>query len=97
MRRSDLPFGSEFSPAQIDLSVLLELARQHGTDWRAFEGAVRNRYFADHKTSAYNRAKLANNTKLSLRAYGLIGKKDTTLSEVGNALYDLRDNPPRAL
>ena len=93
MQRSDLPFGSEFSPAQIDLSVLLELARKHGADWKAFEDAVHNRYFADRKTSAYNREKLANNTKLSLRAYGLIGKKDTTLSEVGNALYDLRDNP----
>lgn len=93
MQRSDLPFGSEFSPTQIDLSVLLELAQQHGADWRAFEDAVRKQYFAGHKTSAYNRGKLANNTKLSLRAYGLIGKRDTTLSEVGNALYDLRDNP----
>ena len=93
MQRSDLPFGSEFSPAQIDLPVLLELARQHGADWRAFEDAVHNRYFADRKISADNREKLANNTKLSLRAYGLIGEKDTTLSEIGNALYDLRDNP----
>ena len=93
MRRSDLPFGSEFSPAQIDLPVLLELAHEHGPDWKAFERAVRNRYFAEHNTSTYNRNKLANNTKLSLRAYGLIGDTDTTLSEVGRALYDLRDDP----
>lgn len=90
MPRSDLPFGSEFSPAQIDLVVLLELAHQHGADWRSFEDAVRDRYFAGNQTSDYNRGKLANNTKLSLRAYGLIGEKDTTLTEAGQALYDLR-------
>lgn len=90
MPRSDLPFGSEFSPAQIDLPVLLELADQHGADWKAFEDAVRDRYFAENKTSDYNKSKLANNTKLSLRAYGLVGEKDTTLTETGKALHDLR-------
>lgn len=90
MARSDLPFGSEFSPAQIDLPVLLELAHGHGVDWRGFEDAVRDRYFAEHETSAYNRGKLANNTKLSLRAYGLIGERDATLTEVGAMLYGLR-------
>ena len=92
MRRSDLPFGSEFSPARIDLPVLLELAHEHGADWKAFEDAVRDRYFSAHETSGYNKGKLANNTKLSLRAYGLIDRKDTTLSEVGRTLYDLRDD-----
>ena len=90
MARSDLPFGSEFSPAQIDLPVLLELAHGHGVDWRGFEDAVHDRYFAEHETSAYNRGKLANNTKLSLRAYGLIGERDATLTEVGAMLYGLR-------
>ena len=90
MARSDLPFGSEFSPAQIDLPVLLELAHSHAADWRAFENAVRDRYFAGNKTSDYNKRKLANNTKLSMRAYGLIGQKDSTLTETGQTLYDLR-------
>ena len=67
MPRSDLPFGSEFSPAQIDLPLLLKLAHKHGADSKAFEDAVRNRYFTKHKTSDYNKRKLANNTKLSLR------------------------------
>ena len=89
--KSDLPFGSEFSPAQIDLPTLLELAHEHGPDWRTgFEAAVRDRYFAANPTSDYNRNKLANNTKLSMRAYGLIEETDATLTEVGRALYDLR-------
>ena len=92
MSRSDLPFGSEFSPTQIELPVLLELAHKHGADWRSFENAVRNRYFAKHETSDYNKSKLANNTKLSLRAYGIIEKNDTTLTEFGMVLCDLRDD-----
>jgi hypothetical protein len=86
MPRSDLPFGSEFSPSQINLSVLLDLAHTHGTEWKAFELAVRDRYFARHKTTDYNKS------KLSLRAYGLIGQKDTTLTDAGLALHKLRDD-----
>lgn len=93
MPRSDLPFGSEFSPAQIDLPVLLELAHTHGKYWNAFEVAVRDRYFAAHNTSEYNKDKLANNAKLSMRAYGLISEKDTTLTEVGQTLFSLQDDP----
>ena len=90
MAQSDLPFGSEFSPAQIDLPILLDLAHEHAANWKAFEDAVRDRYFAGNKTSDYNKGKLANNTKLSMRAYGLIGEKDATLTETGQALYGIR-------
>ena len=92
MVRSDLPFGSEFSPTQISLSHLLELSHTHGADWKAFEAAVRERYFSRNKTSDYNKSKLANNTKLSLRAYGLIEEKDATPTPLGLALYKLRDD-----
>lgn len=90
MPQSDLPFGSEFSPVQIDLPVLLGLAHGHAADWKAFEVAVRDRYFAGNNTSDYNKRKLANNTKLSMRAYGLIGEKDTTLTKTGQALFGIR-------
>ena len=94
MPRSDLPFGSEFSPAQIGLPILLELAHEHEADWKGFEAAVRDRYFSGHDTSDYNKGKLANNTKLSMRAYGLIGGKDTTLTRIGRELHDLRRDEP---
>ena len=90
MPRSDLPFGSEFSPAQIDLPILLELASEHGADWRAFEDAVRERYFANHSTTDYNKCKLANNTKLSMRAYGLIEQRDATPTSAGLTLHYIR-------
>jgi hypothetical protein len=91
--KSDIPFGSELSPAQVSLSHLLELAEEHGGDWKAFEAAVRSEYFEDHKTSDYNRGKLANNTKLSMIAYSLIDR-DANLTDFGKRLYDLRLNEP---
>ena len=90
-RKSDLPFGSEFSPSQIDLAVALELAEADGGDWRAFEQAVRAAWFEGHDTTDNNRAKLANNTKLGMIAYGII-ERDASLTEFGRELLAVRDD-----
>ena len=42
IKKSDLPFGSEFSPSQIDLPNVLEFAASLGGDWHAFEDVVRD-------------------------------------------------------
>ena len=88
-RKSDLPFGSEFSPSQIELARVLELAERHGGDWHAFEDAVRIAWFEKHSTSDYNRRKLANNTKLGMIAYGIIDR-DGNLTDFGHELLSLR-------
>jgi len=89
IRWSDLPFGSEFSPSQIDLPTLLDFAHQHGGDWKAFESAVKAKYFAANPTSDYNRGKLANNCKLGMIAYGIINR-DASLTEFGKKLHATR-------
>lgn len=91
MPRSDLPFGSEFSPEQVDLPTLLELAEKHQRDVRAFEAAIRDKYFERNNTSEENKKKLANNTRLSMIAYGLI-EREVSLTEFGKELYLLRGN-----
>ena len=91
---SDLPFGSEFSPSQIELPVVLEFAKVIGGDWKAFEAAVKSKYFEKNATSDYNRGKLANNTKLGMIAYGLIDR-DARLTEFGQKLYALRAEPAK--
>ena len=91
MRRSDLPFGSEFSPSQIELPVLLEMAHECGSNWKVFEPAVHDRYFRQHKTSDYNRRKLAKNTKLGMIAYGIIDR-EASLTPFGQELLALRDS-----
>jgi hypothetical protein len=74
-QKSDLPFGSEFSPSQIVLADLLEIVHASAGDWKALEKAVLKKYFSRHGKSgdgAYNRGKLANNCKLGMIAYGII-------------------------
>lgn len=97
MKKSDLPFGSEFSPSQIELPHVLKLADEHGGDWHAFEDAVRVTYFDSHGSgdgAGYNRGKLANNTKLGMIAYGIIDR-DATLTEFGEELLKLADDEPK--
>jgi site-specific DNA-methyltransferase (cytosine-N4-specific) len=94
---SHLPFGSEFSPSQIELPVLLKLAHQHPGNPQALEAAILARYFTKHSGSAageaaeYNRAKLANNCKLGMIAFGVIDRA-ANLTDFGQRLYAIRGN-----
>lgn len=96
-RKSDLPFGSEFSPSQIALPAVLDMIEEHEGDWRALEEAIRTRYFTGHGQTGDdaagddNRAKLANNTKLGLIAYQIIDREGS-FTPFGRSLYELRDN-----
>lgn len=94
MRKSDLPFGSEFSPSQIDLTRVLEMAEEHGGDWRTLEDSIRQEYFDSHPTSEYNRRKLANNCKLGMIAYGLL-TRDGHLTGFGKELLSLKETPDK--
>lgn len=89
--KSDLPFGSEFSPSQISLKRVLEIAKTHDGDWKAFENSIYEEYFKSNKTSEYNKRKLANNTKLGMQAYGILDQSGN-LTEFGNHLLALTDN-----
>ena len=91
MQKSDLPFGSEFSPSNVELRRVLELANEHGGDWKKFEAAIHDEFFNLTKfpnTSDYNRRKRADNVKLAMRAYGLIND-DANLTQVGRKLYEV--------
>jgi len=95
MLKSDLPFGSEFSPSQVELPELLDMAVRTKGDWRALEEAIRERYFDSHKgTNDYNRAKLANNTKLGLIAYGIYDRATSALTPFGQKLHSIRNDEP---
>ena len=97
MKKSDLPFGSEFSPSQIELPHVLKLADEHAGDSHSFEAAVRVKYFDSHGfggQAGSNRCKLANNTKLGMIAYGII-KRDAKLTEFGEELLKLAHDKPK--
>lgn len=96
-QRSDLPFGSEFSPSQIELRELLDIVQTKGGDPRALEAAILARYFSGHaegrqdEEGTYNRAKLANNCKLGLIAYGIVDRQ-ARFTPFGQEIYALRNN-----
>jgi len=94
MVKSDLPFGSEFSPSQIDLIRVLEIAEEKSGDWRALEDSIRQEYFNSYRTSDYNRRKLANNCKLGMIAYGILNR-DGSLTDFGKVLLSLKRTPDK--
>lgn len=91
-QRSDLPFGSEFSPSQVDLPVLLDLAVIHDGDAEALQFAIQTRFFSTHGGgNAKNQRTLAMNCRLGMKAYGLIDR-DARLTEFGLELHSLRSH-----
>ena len=95
-QESDLPFGSEFSPSQVQLPALLEIVAAHEGKPRALVKEILARYFTKHgqgEGGESNRGKLANNCKLGLIAYGVIDR-EANLTAFGRTLHDLRADEP---
>jgi len=94
-QRSDLPFGSEFSPSQIELPDLLNLAAEHEGDVKALQAAILDRFFSTHGGgNEKNKRTLAMNCRLGMKAYGLIDE-DAKLTDFGRELYNVRGDEPR--
>jgi site-specific DNA-methyltransferase (cytosine-N4-specific) len=97
-QKSDLPFGSEFSPSQISLPELLEIVSRNQGNPRSLEAEILETYFAGHgaagadkATRDYNKGKLASNCKLGMIAYGLIDR-DARFTGFGGTLFALRND-----
>jgi site-specific DNA-methyltransferase (cytosine-N4-specific) len=90
--RSELPFGSEFSPSQIELPVLLDFAISHDGDVKSLQSAIQARFFTKHGGgNAENQKKLAMNCRLGMKAYGLIDE-NANVSDFGRELYAMKDD-----
>jgi hypothetical protein len=90
--RASLPFGSEFSPSQIDLRQLLELIDTHEGNQAELQAAILTTWFANHGSGsnpAKARNTLAMNCRLGARAYGIIDTK-AAFTDFGRELYVLR-------
>lgn len=91
-KMAELPFGSEFSPSQIDLPELLEICQENAGNRAAMETAIKNRFFARHGNgSEENRNKLAMNCCLGLRSYQILDE-NCCFTDLGRTLYSQRDN-----
>ncbi|HEY1799776.1 MAG TPA: restriction endonuclease [Terriglobales bacterium] len=88
-----LPFAGEFSPGQVDLRRVLELASQSDSE-KSFAEAVRTEYFADSCESYkgekrhIQQTKRAKNVLLGMRAYRLLDS-GFLLTPIGSELLRL--------
>src|SRR4051812_15154872 len=91
MESNQLPFGSGFSPSQINLIKVLEIAKSN-IGCKNVEAALRIQY-VDQKQglSEDNARKLAMNARLGMRKYGVINQ-DCSLTELGKKLLALKAN-----
>jgi len=95
-KRASLPFGSEFSPSQVELRQLLELIELNEGDEKKLQAAILIAYFSEHggagadpAKAAKNRNTLAMNSRLGLRAYGIIDQTGH-FTDFGRELFQLR-------
>ena len=91
MEKSDVPFGAQFSPNQVDLPRLLQLCEKYEGNRKAQEAAIRKDFFKSKGGDAYNQAKLANNAALGMIAYGIIDRPGN-LTDLGKELLTLKNN-----
>ena len=90
-KKSEIPFGAQFSPNQVNLPRLLQIIHDNAGDRTKITEAIRDEFFATH---AYTqRWKLADNTVLALRAYGLLDEDCKTPTTLANELLTLTDTP----
>jgi site-specific DNA-methyltransferase (cytosine-N4-specific) len=93
---TNLPFGSEFSPAQIDLVRLLKMVQAALGNIRELDGAIRAAYFEAREINDANKRKLAMNCRLGLIGYGII-TTEGQLTELGQQLLALKESPTALL
>ena len=90
MNANELPFGTQFSPEQINLKRLLELAQEYtGRTNKEFVEQIAQEFFAQKASPE----KLAGNTSISLKSYGIVtGRNTIEITEVGSNLLSITDD-----
>ena len=90
-KKSEIPFGAQFSPNQVHLPSLLRIIHEYAGGRDRITEAIRDEFFATH--SQTQRWKLADNTVLALRAYGLLGEDGATPTTLAGELLAIADTP----
>lgn len=90
-----LPFGSEFSPNQIELPTLLDICMEHSGDVVDLDSAILKRFFSKHgHGSERNQRKLAMNCRLGLKNYGILDET-WNFTPLGQVLFSLKSQPDK--
>lgn len=81
--KSSIPMGSEFSPEQVDLKQVLEIAHSCNGDKSKFDREIHSKVFPN------STFKTSQNCRLSMTQY-LIIDGTTKLTDFGQSLFDVR-------
>jgi len=99
MPKSDIVFGSEFSPAVIDsFADLLDLVHKHQPARSQLQRAIDARFFAGKGRNADPKKTLGDNTILAMIAYGILSRTDKAsvhLTDFGQELFAYRKDTDR--
>jgi site-specific DNA-methyltransferase (cytosine-N4-specific) len=90
-KKSEIPFGAQFSPNQVDLPGLLRIIHDCAGDRNKTTEVIRDDFFATH--SQAQRWKLADNTVLALRVYGLLDEDGATPTTLAGELLAIATTP----
>jgi hypothetical protein len=90
-KKSEIPFGAQFSPNQIDLLQVLQIIHEFKDSREEITAAIRDAFFANHASD--QRWKLADNCVLALRAYELLEEDGATPSDFAANLLNLVSDP----
>lgn len=97
VQKTQIPYGDQFSPSQVDLPKLLEIIHRHGGDRHSMLAAILDTFFSSHAADSDNpeeqRHKLAGNAVLSMVQYGLLEQDSCLPTELASELWALVDNP----
>ncbi len=91
MTGSTIPFGAQFSPNQVDLPALLVMIHKYSGDRKRLTQAILEKFFTSHTEG--QRWKLADNTVLALKAYGLLHSDYATPTPLANKLLKFVGSP----
>jgi len=90
-KKSEIPFGAQFSPNQVNLPKLLQIIDNNQDDRATLTRVIRDQFFATHAQA--QSLKLADNTVLALRAYELLEDDGATPTALAKDLLALIDTP----
>lgn len=89
-KKSEIPFGAQFSPNQVQLAGLLNVVRAYAGDRTQITEAIRDTFFTTQATD--QRWTLADNCVLAMRAYALLDNDGATPTVVANELMPFVDD-----
>jgi len=97
VRKTEIPYGDQFTPAQVDLPQVLEIIHCHGGNRDLILGVLCKTFFSAHGANSDNpekqRRKLAGNAAISMVHYGLLDEDDYVPTELASELWELVDDP----